>query len=614
MLEAASAAPQNSLADAGRPKFLSGPKAFIWHYVLDRPGQFSALLMTAIAAAACAVSVQYVMKLLVDAMSAKGGGAHGAFVALALFMGFIGFESLLWRLCGWLGCRSTVGVGVVMRLDLFDYLHRHPIRYFADNLAGSLGGRLTATAGAFGAFVNTVIWRILPPCVDFIGALVIFALVDWAMMLALGGAVLVVMAALILFGERGRHLHRDFAAQASQASGNLVDVITNMWSVKAFSAHKIERSRLAGLFTAEARAQKASWMYTERARFMHDISLWLIAGSMLTWALLLWSHGTISPGDVVVVSALTFRILHGSRDMALSLVDLVQHYGLIDDTLKVIGQPQTVCDLAAAPPLTRRSGSVEFRRMSFSYSPGKTSLKGINLHIPAGQKIGIVGPSGAGKSTMVHLLQRLYDVDSGGIYVDGQNIAEVAQDSLRKLLAVVPQEITLLHRSIMDNLRFAKPEASEEEILWASKAAFCDRFIRGLPDGYETLVGERGTKLSGGQRQRIGIARAFLKDAPIIVLDEATSALDTESEIEVQRALVDIMSDRTVIAVAHRLSTLSSFDRVIVIDRGEVIEDGSPNELRRAGTMFERMWRLQAEGLADRHLQQSDVPAEERIS
>jgi ATP-binding cassette subfamily B protein len=614
MLEATSATPLGSPVDVGRPKFLTGPKTFIWHYVLDRPGQFSALLMTATAAAACAVSVQYVMKLLVDAMSAKGSGVHGAFIALALFMGFIGLESLLWRLCGWLGCRSTVEVGVVMRLDLFDYLHRHPIRYFADNLAGSLGGRLTATAGAFGAFVNTVIWRILPPCVDFIGALVIFALVDWAMMLALGGAVLVVMAALILFGERGRHLHRDFAAQASQASGNLVDVITNMWSVKAFSAHKVERSRLAGLFTAEARAQKASWMYTERARFMHDISLWVIAGSMLTWALLLWSHGTISPGDVVVVSALTFRILHGSRDMALSLVDLVQHYGLIDDTLKVIGQPQTVCDVAAAPPLIRRRGSVEFRRMSFSYSPGNISLKGINLQIPAGQKIGIVGPSGAGKSTMVHLLQRLYDVDSGGIYVDGQNIAEVAQDSLRRSLAVVPQEITLLHRSIMDNLRFAKPEASEEEILWASKAAFCDRFIRGLPEGYETLVGERGTKLSGGQRQRIGIARAFLKDAPVIVLDEATSALDTESEIEVQRALVDIMSDRTVIAVAHRLSTLSSFDRVVVIDRGEVIEDGSPTELRRAGTMFERMWRMQAEGLADRHLQQSDVQAAERIS
>jgi ATP-binding cassette subfamily B protein len=401
-----------------------------------------------------------------------------------------------------------------------------------------------------------------------------------------------------MFGERGRHFHRTFAAEANQASGDLVDVISNMWSVKAFSAHASERKRLSRLFAAEADAQRASWMYTERARFIHDIALWVLAGGMLTWAVLLWSRGGITPGEVVVVSALTFRILHGSRDMALSLVELVQHFGFIEDTLKVIGQPQTVRDAEAAPPHVRRGGSVEFRNVVFSYGGAGEALHAIDIDIPAGQKVGIVGPSGAGKSTLVHLLQRLYDVDSGSISIDGQNIAEVTQDSLRQSLAVVPQEITLLHRTVMENIRFARPDASDEEIFRAAKAAHCDKFIRRLSDGYDTVVGERGTKLSGGQRQRIGIARAFLKDAPIIVLDEATSALDTESEMEIQRSIVELMHDRTVIAVAHRLSTLSNFDRVIVVDQGRIVEDGKPAELRKSGSLFDRMWRLQAEGLA----------------
>ncbi|TDK35556.1 ABC transporter ATP-binding protein [Rhizobium deserti] len=580
-----------------RPDYLTGPKAFIWHYVKTRPGQFATLMVMATTAAACAVAVQYMMKLLVDAMASQHDTTP-AFIALSGFIGLIAAESLLWRCSGWLGCRATVGVGVKMRLDLFDYLAGQPIRYFAENLAGSLGQRLTSTAGAFGAFVNTLVWRISPPCIDFIGALIVFSTVDWGMTGALAVAVVLLMTGLIMFGERGRHLHRTFAAEANQASGDLVDVISNMWSVKAFSAHARERKRLSNLFTAEADAQRASWMYTERARFMHDIALWVLAGGMLTWAVLLWSRASITPGEVVVVSALTFRILHGSRDMALSLVELVQHFGFIEDTLKVIGQRQTVRDVDDAPVLSRRGGSVEFRNVVFSYGKAGEALHDINIKIPAGQKVGIVGPSGAGKSTLVHLLQRLYDIDSGSIWIDGQNIHEVTQDSLRQSLAVVPQEITLLHRTVMENIRFARADATDDEIFRAAKAAHCEKFIHGLSEGYDTIVGERGTKLSGGQRQRIGIARAFLKDAPIIVLDEATSALDTESEMEIQRSIVELMHDRTVIAVAHRLSTLSNFDRVIVVEQGQIVEDGKPAELRKKGNLFDRMWRLQAEGLA----------------
>ncbi len=579
--------------------FLQGPYRFVLHYVVGRPWQFGALLLAVVGAAGCAVALQYVMKLLVDAMAGPREASGAVWSALILFVSFIAGESILWRLTGWLACRTTLGVGVDMRLDLFGYMNGQPMRYFADNLAGSLGQRLTATAGNFGALTNTVVWRILPPCIDFVGALIIFLTVDWRMMLALAVFVTAVTGGLIWFGERGRPLHRTYAGHAGVVAGDLVDVITNMWAVKSFSARTREAERLAGGFRQEALAQRRSWLYLEKARALHDIALCAMAGGMLSWAVYLWSLGQITPGDVVVVSTLTFRILNSSRDLALSLVDTAQYVGYIEDTLRVIAQPQSVVDAPNAKPLVARGGSVEFRNVSFSYGDDRSdTVQGLNLYIPAGQKVGIVGPSGAGKSTLVHLLQRLYDVQSGKVLIDGQPLTEVGQDSLRAALAVVPQEITLFHRTLMENIRIARPDATDEEVYAAARAACCDGFIRATPQGYDTLVGERGMKLSGGQRQRIGIARAFLKDAPIIILDEATSALDTESEMEIQRSLVRLMRGRTVIAVAHRLSTLTAFDRILVVKGGKIVEDGTATELRQRGGLFDTMWRLQAEGLS----------------
>jgi ATP-binding cassette subfamily B protein len=579
--------------------FLKGPYRFVLHYIAGHPWQFGALLLTVVGAAGCAVAVQYVMKLLVDGMAGPREASATVWSALVLFVTFIAGESIMWRITGWLACRATLSVGVDMRLDLFSYLNGQPMRYFADNLAGSLGQRLTATAGNFGALTNTVVWRILPPCIEFIGALVVFLTVDWRMMLVLAVFVTVVTGGLIWFGERGRPLHRTYAGHAGIVAGDLVDVITNMWAVKSFSARTREAERLARGFREEALAQRRSWLYLEKARALHDVALWGMAGGMLSWAVYLWSLGSITPGDVVVVSTLTFRILNSSRDLALSLVETAQYVGYIEDTLRVIAQPQSVVDAPNAKPLVARGGSVEFRDVSFSYGDARSeTVHRLDLRIPAGQKIGIVGPSGAGKSTLIHLLQRLYDVQAGEVLIDGQRLTEIRQDSLRAKLAVVPQEITLFHRTLMENIRFARPDASDEEVHAAARAACCDRFIRATPEGYNTLVGERGMKLSGGQRQRIGIARAFLKDAPIIILDEATSALDTESEMEIQRSLVRLMRGRTVIAVAHRLSTLTAFDRIIVVKGGQVVEDGTAVELRQRGGVFDTMWRLQAEGLS----------------
>jgi ATP-binding cassette subfamily B protein len=369
-----------------------------------------------------------------------------------------------------------------------------------------------------------------------------------------------------------------------------------MWAVKAFSARRRESERLRLGFLQEAASQRASWMYTEKTRIAYDILLWVMSASMLFWALHSWEHGSITPGDVVIISALTFRVLHGARELALALVDVSQQIGFIDDTLQAIGKIHSIADSARPRARVPSRGEIEFRNVTFGYDRHRPILPRINFRVERGEKVGIVGESGSGKSTIVQLIQRLHDVQEGEILIDGEPITDFKQSTLRAAVAVVPQEISLFHRSVMDNIRFGRPRAMDSEVLDAARAACCDEFVKSLPQGYDTLVGERGIKLSGGQRQRVGIARAFLKAAPILLLDEATSALDTNLELQIQESIGRLLEGRTVIAVAHRLSTLASFDRVMVMNDGVIVEQGSPTELRRQGTLFNHIWRLQAHG------------------
>ena len=578
----------------------SRPVAFLWHYIQLRPWHFGGLLFLIVGAASCAVAVQYGMKLLVDSMAqgTADRGAANVWFPLGLFISLIVIENVFWRLGGWLGCRTVVASVVDIRVDLFKHLTGHPMRYFTEHFAGSLGNRISAVGQAAGAIYGGLAWKIVPPIVDFIGAVVVLLTVDIRMAVALILFVAIVAALITGFGIRGRSKHQRFAAQSARVGGELVDAVSNVWTIKAFSARDREAERLAHEIGYEARAQRRSWMYLEKARVMHDICLSVMAGGMLIWAINLWIGGQVTAGDVVLVSALTFRILHGSRDLALALVDTTQQIGAIDDTLRIIVQPHGLEDSDAQ--LLLAEGDITFENVSFGYPDRGTVFSHLDLHIPAGQKVGVVGSSGAGKSTLINLIQRLDDVSDGRVLIDGQDIRSVSQDSLREKIAVVPQETALFNRSILENIRYGRPEASDEDVFEAARHAFCDGFIRALPEGYRTLVGERGVMLSGGQRQRLGIARAFLKDAPILILDEATSALDTQSEAEIQDALNQLIQGRTVVAVAHRLSTLANFDRIVVLRDGRIVEDGPPHELRRNGGEFDALWRMQAEGFDTR--------------
>jgi len=319
----------------------------------------------------------------------------------------------------------------------------------------------------------------------------------------------------------------------------------------------------------------------ERIRLFHAVCVFFVTAAVVVWSVLLWRAGRITTGDVVLATTLGFTVLHASRDLAMAMVDLLLDAARLREAVRSLGAPHEMADAPFTRQLIPLGGSVSFLDVCFSYPNGDRVLQDFTLHIPAGQKVGLIGRSGAGKSTVIALLQRLYDPERGQVLIDEQDIAAVAQDSLRRAIAVVQQDVSLFHRSILENLRYGRPNATDKEVYAAAEAAHCTEFICRLPDGFETIVGERGLKMSGGQRQRLAIARAFLCDAPIILLDEATSALDTAAEQLIQDALTHLFNGRTVIAATHRLSTLVAFDRIIVMEHQRIAADGSAAQLLR---------------------------------
>jgi ATP-binding cassette, subfamily B, bacterial len=581
----------------GAAEFPRRPLAFLWHYVRRRPVLHAAALVSVLGAAAFACVAQFGLKLIVDAMAGGPQQLAKVWSALAIFAALLAGESMLWRLGSWLGYRAMLVDKAEAKLDLFNHLCGHCSRYFSDRLGGSLANRISATGDSLQQIFTIALFSIAPVCADFGAALALLATVDLHLVAALGLAVLLAGGTLARFGHRGVPRHRFHADRAAEVGGELVDVLSNIWVVKAFSARARERGRFERLLEIEKASHSHSLMYSERMRVLHDLGLWLVSSGMLAWTLYLWSKGQVSPGDVVLTVSISFRILHGSRDFAFALVNATQFIARIAESIQVIGENHGVVDEPGAAHLRHIGGSIEFAHVDFSYPGGNEVFHDFNLRIEPGQRVGLVGPSGAGKSTFISLLQRLADVDGGRILIDDQNIRAMTQDSLRAAIAVVPQDISLFHRSVLENIRYARPEATNEEVWAAAAAARCDDFISELPEGYDTIVGERGMKLSGGQRQRLGIARALLKDAPIVVLDEATSSLDSASELEIQRALEVLMRGRTVLAIAHRLSTVSKFDRVVVLQQGRIVEDGPPVELRRHRGFFDHMCRLQEDNV-----------------
>ena len=555
------------------------PLRFLWHYVRAHPLGHATVLCSVLVAVACSVSTQYGMKHLIDVVSAGPQAATQAWTAFALLCGLVAADNLSWRIGGYAAHRTFVRVTGDIRRDLFAHLSGHAPSYFAERLPGGLASRITATSNAAFALENTGSWNVLPPIIAVTIAIGFIGSVSLTLASTLLGVAGLLGLLIYWLARRGTPLHRSYAAQAAGVDGEMVDVIGNFGVVRAFGATFREQRRIGAQMEREMAARRRSLYYLEHLRLIHAVLTALLTAGVVAWGILLWQRGQASVGDLVLLTALAFTILHGTRDLAVALVDLTQHVARLDEAIGALLVPHELPDRPDAHPITARRGEVTFEAVTFAYPTRAPVLRDFDLEILPGQRVGLVGFSGAGKSTVLALLQRFYDVGSGRVLVDGEDIRDVTQTSLREVMAIVPQDISLFHRTIMENIRYARPDATEEEVMAAADMARCRDFIEALPDGFATMVGDRGVKLSGGQRQRVAIARALLKDAPILLLDEATSALDTESEQAIQAALDTLMTGRTVIAIAHRLSTLQNFDRIIVMDHGRIVDDGSPAEL-----------------------------------
>ena len=573
------------------PRYASkGAIRFLGRYVRKRILSHSVVLGSVFAAVGCSVASQYAVKHLVDVLGTHAPAPQLLWGAVALLLGLVAGDNLLWRLAGWASTYAFVAVGGDMRLELFNHLSGQGTRYFVEQFPGALAGRITAAANAAWTIENALTWTTIPPGTAVIASIFVLGTINWHLTAVLLIIVILLGGVIGWLAAHGSDLHQSFAGHAAHVSGDLTDVVSNIGLVRAFGAARREEERLTTKIHDEMQAQRASLRSLERLRLFHAFTVFLVTAGVLIWSVELWRRGEISTGDVVLTTTLGFTVLHASRDFAMALVDMVQQFAKLGEAVQVLGLPHEMEDAPDAKPLEIHGGAISFKNVFFSYPSGQGVLSNFTLEVPAGQKIGLVGRSGAGKSTIIALLQRLYDPDDGELLVDGQSIKQVTQVSLRSSIAVVQQDISLFHRSLLENLRYGRPEATDEEVYRAVEAARCTEFIAKLPEGFDTLVGERGMKLSGGQRQRLAIARAFLMDAPIVLLDEATSALDTESEQSIQEALSRLFKGRTVIAIAHRLSTLDAFDRIVVLDRGRIIEDGAPRRLLQTKGAYSKMY------------------------
>lgn len=484
-------------------------------------------------------------------------------------------------------------------------LHRwtlgQSVTFFDEDFAGRIAQKQVQTASALTSVAVDTINVMTYALASILGSAALLALIDWRIGLSLAIWMVLYLALIHWFMPRIRAKSRARAGARSAVTGQVVDTITNIKTVKLFSLSDHEDRE--ALNAMETFRDKALGFGVTSAQFR--LSLTTLAGTLpvllVGGALLLWSNGGATAGDIAAAGTIAIRIAQMTGWVSFSLMAIYSHVGEVEDGMNTLSPPHTLVDVPGANDLPSVDGEVRFEGVSFTYGRDVGGVRDVSLTIAPGEKLGIVGASGAGKSTLVAALLRLYDTEKGAILIDGHDVSKVTQESLRSQIGMVTQEAAMFNRSARDNILYGNPAASDEQMIAAAQQARAHEFIEDLQDkqerrGYDAHLGERGVKLSGGQRQRIALARAFLKNAPILVLDEATSALDSEVEALIQEALSEVMDGKTVLAIAHRLSTIKQMDRIIVLDEGRIVEQGSHTELLAIGGLYARYWERQSGG------------------
>ncbi|MFK7642703.1 ABC transporter ATP-binding protein [Neisseria oralis] len=545
--------------------------------------------------------VDWLGKYTPATLFAEKGWALAAMAAMMLFS------------IGWIFIASNVRLQTLqgvfpmrLRWNFHRLMLDQSLGFYQDEFAGRVSAKVMQTALALRDVVMTVADMVVYVLVYFITSGVILVALDgWLLLPFIGWIAGFALVMRLLIPKLGRTA----AAQADARSlmtGRITDAYSNITTVKLFShgareAAYAKQSMEEFMVTVHAQMRLATLLHT--CSFIVNTSLTLSTAALGIW---LWHQGQVGVGAVATATAMALRVNGLSQYIMWESARLFENIGTVSDGMGTLSKPHTILDKPQALPLKVAQGEIKFEHVDFSYEAGKPLLNGFNLTIRPGEKVGLIGRSGAGKSTIVNLLLRFYEPQSGTISIDGQNIGDVTQESLRAQIGLVTQDTSLLHRSVRDNIVYGRPDATDAEMISAAERAEAADFIPNLSDakgrrGYDAHVGERGVKLSGGQRQRIAIARVMLKDAPILLLDEATSALDSEVEAAIQESLDKMMDGKTVIAIAHRLSTIAAMDRLIVLDKGRIIEEGSHTELLEKQGLYAKLWAHQSGGFLSEH-------------
>lgn len=574
--------------------------AFIWHFIKKQPLGFAVVLICGMIWSINEMFFPYFIKWIINDINTYHGNPqliyHVLYLPLILLASLWIVMEIAMRSQGILLIYLFPHFKANIRAKVFDYVKQHSHQYFTDNFAGTISKKLSDLPNSCQTIAEIILFNLIPISLAFIIGFFLMAKTKPLFAMLLMGWFALHMACTFLFMKTNNERWGLASDAASTLNGKIVDVLTNMLTVRLFARNKYEAVYVNTYQQDEIKKSHQALWSVELMRLFQGISAMVFMIVMIATLVHGWIKGWVTIGDFSLIGMLSFWILGMIWFMSYQLMVFTREYATVLEALNLVSVGHEIKDSPNGTSLTVTKGNIVFKDVVFGYNKNREVFKDLNLTIKAGQKVGLVGFSGSGKSTFVNLLLRFYDLQSGQILIDDQDIADVTQESLRSNIAMIPQEPTLFHRTLLDNIGYGNLNATEKEIIEASRLAHCHEFISELPEKYQTLVGERGIKLSGGQRQRIAIARAIVKNAPILILDEATSSLDSVTEKFIQQSLHELMQDRTTIVIAHRLSTLADMDRIIVFDKGRIIEDGTIADLLKKEGHFTKLWRMQKDG------------------
>lgn len=560
------------------------------------------LIILSLTANICGVIVPLFYKAFFDVLAQTTPAADRApelIQLIVIIFAINGFSWLCWRVVVFVNNIFQPNVKKNLETNSFAYVLDHSYTFFSNAFVGSLVRKIHRLANAFEKLMDELLWNILSLVVVVVGNLIVLFMRD----VRLGIVLLLCVAVIAVFNITFAmwKLKYDYAKSLldSESTAVLSDALTNSTTIKLFASQAQEKIVFGNVMERWRQAQTRLWNYDGIAESVQAGLMVLAEFVMFYVAIQLWQQGLLTIGDFALIQSFMVGIFMRVWNLGKSIRHIYEGLADAAEMVEILETPHEVKDFSKASLMRVTDGSIQFKDVTFKFNKTRVVLNGLNMHIQPHEKIALVGPSGAGKTTITKLLLRFHDVESGVISIDDQNIAKVTQNSLREAIAMVPQEPILFHRSLMDNIRYGRPDASDEEVFEAARRARCHDFIVELPEKYNTFVGERGIKLSGGERQRIAIARAILKNAPILVLDEATSSLDSESESLIQAALDELMKGKTTIVIAHRLSTIMRMDRIVVIDGGKVVDSGTHDELLTKEGIYKKLWEIQAGGFIE---------------